>query len=461
MCLVLGASMWQRFKVTNLLVLAGGCAAFLLWSADSIAAGLLMTEAYVHVPMPPGFKVVPTELDGPVFADASGHTLYKWPFKQLRVGDTGDPLGQSECTDVKTTVNSGFMSPYPPGLQLPDLDSRPSCTQAWPPVIAPADAKPVGKWSLITRADGRKQWAYEKHALYTSILDHRPGDVLGADTFGGKQPAMRVPVQPPPDIPSGFSVSTTRVGRLLQTESKFSVYTSDRDGADKSNCDEVCARTWVPMLAPESARPHGDWSVFERSPGVLQWAFRKKPLYRYVLDEEVRSLQGSDVPGWHNVYTQLAPPPPAEFTVQNTTSGQVLADSHGKTIYLYFCADDGLDQLGCDHPTETQAYRLAMCGGGDAERCLKTFPYVPASPSAKSTSRLWSIVYINPHTGRFAERGQPGALRVWAYRDRPIYTYAGDRAPGDFYADGIGEFRGSRDGFKAFWLRDDFNRRDE
>ena len=69
-----------------------------------------------------------TELDGPVFADATGHTLYKWPFKQLRVGDTGDPLGRSKCTDVKTTVNSGFMSPYPPGLQLPDLDSRLSCT---------------------------------------------------------------------------------------------------------------------------------------------------------------------------------------------------------------------------------------------------------------------------------------------------------------------------------------------
>jgi predicted lipoprotein with Yx(FWY)xxD motif len=268
-------------------------------------------------------------------------------------------------------------------------------------------------------------------------------------------------VQPPPDIPSGFAVSSTRVGRLLQTEAKFSVYTSDRDSADKSNCDQVCAKTWMPMLAPESARAHGDWSVFERSPGVLQWAFRKKPLYRYVLDEEEHSLQGSDVPGWHNVYTQLAPSPPATFTVQNTTSGQVLADPHGKTIYLFFCADDGLDQLGCDHPTETQAYRLAMCGGGDAERCLRTFPYVPAAPGARSSSRLWSIVDVDPTTGRFATPGQPGAVRVWAYRERPIYTYAGDHNSGDFYADGIGEFRGGRDGFKAFWLRDDFNRRDE
>jgi predicted lipoprotein with Yx(FWY)xxD motif len=454
----------RQHAVGNLgraVVVVGGV--LLLAAASQGRAQGSLTEAYVHVPMPPHFKVEPTELDGPVFADAQGHTLYKWPFRQMRVGDTGDPLGESDCTNTKATVSSGFMSPYPPGLALPDLATRPSCTQKWPPEIAAADAKPVGSWSLITRADGRKQWAYQGHALYTSSLDHRPGDVLGGDTFNhrGDGPADREPVQPPPDIPSGFAVSSTRVGRLLQTETHFSVYTSDRDGADKSNCDEVCANTWMPMLAPASARPHGDWSLFERSPGVLQWAFRKKPLYRYALDVAARSLQGSDVPGWHNVYTQLAPPPPAVFTVQTTTTGEVLADAHGHTLYMYFCGDDAVDQLGCDHPTETQVYRLAMCGGGDVERCLKTFPYVLASKEERSSNRLWSIVDIDPQTGRFATPGEHGALRVWAYRDRPIYTYAGDHAPGDFFADGIGEFRGQREGYKAFWLRDDFNRRDE
>ena len=443
-----------------------GCACLLGAPSETLAGGGL-SEAYVHVPMPPHFSVVVTELDGPVFADAAGHTLYKWPFKQMRVGDTGDPLDGSNCTGVKTTVNSGFMSPYPPGLILPDLDTRMSCTQAWPPVIAAADAKPVGNWTIITREDGRKQWAYDGHALYTSILDHRAGDVLGGDTLriggdNGDDPAKRVPVQPPPDVPAGFAVSTARAGRLLQTaDSHFSIYASDRDGADKSNCDDVCAKTWIPMLAPQTARPHGEWSVFERSPGVLQWAYRKRPLYRYALDSDARSYQGSDVPGWHNVFTQLAPPAPAGFTVQNTTSGQVLADSDGRTIYIYFCGDDAVDQLGCDHPTQTQAYRLAMCGGGDVERCLKTFPYVLASKDAKSSSHSWSIIDIDPSTGHFAASGQRGAVRVWAYRDRPVYTYSGDHQPGDTYADGIGEFQGDREGFKAFWLRDDFNRRDQ
>jgi len=40
-----------------------------------------------------------------------------------------------------------------------------------------------------------------------------------------------------------------------------------------------------------------------------------------------------------------------------------------------------------------------------------------------------------------------------------VYTYAGDDRAGDINADGLGEFRAEREGFKAFWVRDDFNRR--
>src|SRR5262249_47969505 len=130
-------------------------------------------------------------------------------------------------------------------------------------------------------------------------------------------------------------------------------------------------------------------------------------------------------------------------------------------IYIYNCADDAIDQLGCDHPTETQAYRLLVCGGGDSERCLKTFPYVLAPKGARGDGTLWSVIVLDPKTGRWTDPRRPGALRVWAYRDRPVYTYAGDRQPGDIYADGLGENRGDREGFWAFWLRDDFNQRDQ
>jgi len=419
-------------------------------------------EPYLSVPMPPGFRVEATELEGAVFADARGRTLYSWPQHELRNGNAGDPKDRSNCTYTQETITDGLMSPYPAGLILPDLATRPSCAQAWPPVRAAPGAKPVGDWTIIKRKDGIEQWAYKGQALYTSVLDRQPGDTYGGTMRSGGEgsgdsPAYRLPVGPPPDVPPGLAVRTTAIGRLLVTvDGSYSVYYNDRDERNHSNCDAACTETWKPVLAPASAQSHGAWTVFERSAGIWQWAFRGKPIYTYTVDKNPRSQQGSDVPGWHDVYLQRAPPPPSEFTVQTSISGDVLADARGKTIYVYRCGDDALDQLSCDDPDDSQAYRLAMCGGGDVERCLENFPYVIAPPNARSASRAWTIIEIDPKTGHRAARGQSGAVRVWAYRDRPVYTYAGDEAPGDIHADAHGEFKGDREGFKAFWLRDDF-----
>lgn len=419
-------------------------------------------EPYLSVPMPPGFRVEGSELEGPVFADARGRTLYIWPQHQLRNGDAGDPKDRSSCSDRKETATDGLMSPYPGGLGLPDLTTRPSCVQEWPPVQTPHGAKPVGDWTIIKRKDGTEQWAYKGQALYTSILDREAGDTYGGSKRsggegGGDGPASRIPVGPPADVPPGLTVRTTAIGRLLVTvDGSYSVYYYDQDGRDHSNCDGNCSETWKPVLAPASARSHGDWTVFERLRGIWQWAFRGKPIYTYTVDRAARSQEGSDVPGWHDVYLQRAPSPPSDFTVQQSMSGDVLADAHGKTIYVYRCGDDALDQLSCDDPDDSQAYRLAMCGGGDVERCQQNFPYVLAPPNARSESRTWTVMEIDPKSGHRAAKGQSGALKVWAYRDRPLYTYAGDEVAGDIHADSHGEFKGEREGFKAFWLRDDF-----
>lgn len=417
-----------------------------------------LTEQYVEVPMPPGFRVEATELEGPVFADASGRTLYSWPLHKLRNGYSGESPGTPACYDEVLTVTAGLMSPYPPGIKLPDLDNRPSCTDLWPPVLADDSAEPVGLWSIVKRKDGTRQWAYDEQPLYTSVRDSRPGDTFGGTTrrYGGDSPAIRVPVGPPPDVPPGFAVKTTSNGRLLTTDKNESIYANERDTADKSTCYGDCTRTWQPVLAPAAARAHGEWSIVERSPGVRQWVFRGKPLYTYALDQHSWSLQGSDVPGWDNVYTQLAPPPPDSFTVQKTIAGTVLADARGMTIYTYVCGEDSADQLSCEHPDDTQVYRLAMCGGGDPEKCLKHWPYVQADKGAISRSRAWRVMSIDPKTGHRAAPEQPDALRVWAYRDRPVYTYGGDEKPGDVNGAGTGEWRGQRNGLKAFWLRDDF-----
>jgi predicted lipoprotein with Yx(FWY)xxD motif len=53
------------------------------------------------------------------------------------------------------------------------------CATKWPPLLAGADAKPSGDWSIVTRADGSKQWAYKGKPLYVFYKDANPGDVGG------------------------------------------------------------------------------------------------------------------------------------------------------------------------------------------------------------------------------------------------------------------------------------------
>ncbi len=426
--------------------------------ADTASSGPV--EQYVTVPMPPGFRVEHTELDGAVFANADGRTLYTWPSHKLRNGYSGETQGNPACYDEVRTTTAGLMSPYPPGIKLPDLDSRPSCTDLWPPVLADDDARSIGKWTIVERKDGTRQWTYDEQPIYTSVLDREPGDVFGGTTrrYGGDSPANRVPLGPPSKVPPGFAVKTTTVGRLLTTDKNFSVYTYEKDTAETSVCLDDCARTWIPVTAGAMSIAQGEWSIIERSPGVRQWAFRNRPLYTYILDQASWSLEGSDVAGWSNVYTQLAPPPPEHFTVQDTLAGQVLADSRGMTLYTYVCGDDSIDQLSCDHPNDTQVYRLAMCGAGDPDKCLENWPYVQAADGAMGSSRTWSVISIDSRTGHLAAPEQTDALSVWAYRDRPVYTYGGDDQPGDVNGAGTGEWRAQRNGLKAIWLRDDYMR---
>jgi predicted lipoprotein with Yx(FWY)xxD motif len=53
------------------------------------------------------------------------------------------------------------------------------CAKFWLPVAAEADAKPMGAWTIITRDDGSKQWAYKNQPIYTFIKDTRVGDFDG------------------------------------------------------------------------------------------------------------------------------------------------------------------------------------------------------------------------------------------------------------------------------------------
>ena len=56
------------------------------------------------------------------------------------------------------------------------------CTESWVPLPATADAKAIGDFTVISRNDGSRMWAYRYRPLYTSAADKTPGDANGNAT---------------------------------------------------------------------------------------------------------------------------------------------------------------------------------------------------------------------------------------------------------------------------------------
>ena len=53
------------------------------------------------------------------------------------------------------------------------------CATNWPPLMAAAGAANMGDWSVITRDDGGKQWAYKGKPVYFWAKDQKAGDRTG------------------------------------------------------------------------------------------------------------------------------------------------------------------------------------------------------------------------------------------------------------------------------------------
>ena len=82
----------------------------------------------------------------------------------------------------------------PNGMTLYTFDKDPAngsksacngqCAANWPPLAATADAQPMGGYSVVTRDDGARQWAYKGKPLYYWVKDTKPGDRTGDGVNG-------------------------------------------------------------------------------------------------------------------------------------------------------------------------------------------------------------------------------------------------------------------------------------
>lgn len=84
----------------------------------------------------------------------------------------------------------------------------------------------------------------------------------------------------------------------------MSLYTFDKDAGGKSACNGPCATNWPPLAAAADAKPEGDWTVITRDDGSKQWAYKGKPVYRFVKDQKAGDRVGD---GFNQVW-HLAKP---------------------------------------------------------------------------------------------------------------------------------------------------------
>jgi len=53
------------------------------------------------------------------------------------------------------------------------------CATNWPPLMAADADQPAGDYTVVTRDDGKKQWAMKGKPLYYWAKDTKPGDKTG------------------------------------------------------------------------------------------------------------------------------------------------------------------------------------------------------------------------------------------------------------------------------------------
>jgi len=90
-------------------------------------------------------------------------------------------------------------------------------------------------------------------------------------------------------------------GGALTGATGMTLYTFDRDTASngKSVCNGPCASNWPPLMASDTAKASGDYTIITRDDGKKQWALKGKPLYYWAKDQKPGDKTGD---GFNNVW---------------------------------------------------------------------------------------------------------------------------------------------------------------
>lgn len=182
-----------------------------------------------------------------------------------------------------------------------------NCLANWPALMSDeVIVSPVsvpGSFSVIDRAEGGTQVAYNGRPLYYFAGDAAPGDTNGQGVGNVWWVSNLEPV---------VQSLATDAGGLVVGPTGMSLYTFDNDTEGTSACSGGCAKNWPPLvggyapadgydvMAPTGVT--GTLGLIERDDGGMQVTLDGKPLYYWLHDSVPGQATGDGVGGvWHVV----------------------------------------------------------------------------------------------------------------------------------------------------------------
>lgn len=355
------------------------------------------------------------------YADRRGLTLYTW---------NRDPAGESTCVDI--------------------------CAESFRPFLAASHSQVFGDWSLIDRSDGSKQWALRGKALYTYVKDVDPGSVRGVDPAnfgalrknrlgvmvgGGYRGEFHGKVSNPGSFPSDWkpALAYPIAGLKLPAEvavkeipdaaafvfvdqTGYTLYELvDGDESDAEKCALTSCRNWRPFVAPQLAEPVGDFAPVARRNGIMQWAYKNRLLYTYAGDLAPGYANGIGVDKRWNVAAVMRYYMPPSVSLQRTTGERiVLATADGMTLYRrdgYIFQSGGGHSLRRGQPARPAVGRDIGTDPRCPSDCEMWHPFL--APANAQPRGFWDVA--TRKDGR----------KQWVYQGYALWTYDGDKKPGD------------------------------
>jgi predicted lipoprotein with Yx(FWY)xxD motif len=241
------------------------------------------------------------------------------------------------------------------------------------------------------------------------------GNGYGADgqsTASPAEPAGELAVADNPDL-----------GKVLSDSSGLTLYRFDADTANppKSSCDGGCATTWPPVPADDATAGAGiDKALLgevTRADGTKQLTVGGWPAYRYAKDVNAGDVNGQGVGGkWYALAPTgkkaTASALPGLSTRKDPKLGEIVVDKNGMTVYRFL-------------KDKAWPKSVSNCTGA----CLEKWPAV--GPVAANDTEGVVKKGLMPFT-------RPDGVKQMTVNCWPIYTFSGDKAPGDTNGQGVG-----------------------